>query len=1110
MRQDMPRNNSGGGSSGANIYATHESNIWLTNSLCHGGGYAALHFYYSSNLHALNSTITSDLFMASPQNNITRAYCTNSIVAGDTWGYPPININSFFGNPGFIDNYQLAPGSPAIDAGNNSLWTGTPLEGDLAGAARIANGTIDMGAYEYHLPDSALPTVDTIQAYDATPVGDTQHQLDFWWQASDDTGIWKYEYRVDGGAWTETDASHVVLPVSDQQINFEVRAIDVVGQTGTACLLTIENQPVADLTANPNPAAYNQAITFDASGSHHDRPDRSIAQYEWDFGDGTSYTETAAVAPDGLFDGIATHAYGQFGSYDATLTVTDDNTPAKTDTETVIVDINLGNRAPVADADGPYRIDIGEDLLLDGSGSSDPDEGFGDSIVRYEWDIDDDGTFDYETSVSTLTVPWADLTSLPQPGVANEVSLRVTDTFGITDSDTSSLTIYENQPVADLAANPNPAACNQAISFDASGSYHDRPDRSIIKYEWDFGDGTSYTETAASAPDGLFDGITTHAYSHFDSYGAVLTVTDNNLPAKTDTDSAFVEIALGNRAPLADADGPYNANVGEGVTLDGSGSSDPDEGCGDSIVSYSWDIDEGTYLLTGESPSLSIAQVNVLGVGSHNVVLTVEDIFGITDSDTSTLAIYELDFGDAPDPNYPTRLASNGARHIIVDGFHLGASIDPELDGQPDATATGDDLLDANDDEDGVTFTSSLIGGQNATVTANASATGKLDAWIDYNDNGDWLDAGEQVFTSQPLVAGDNLLTFAVPVNAVRTDQTFARFRFSTGGGLEPTGPADDGEVEDYAVEIIESAEDVAAVLPDPDRPGEEALFVWGSTGNDTVYVARRTNGNVAVTVVETGYNQVFTPSENGHIYVYADGEKAATVGGDDVVVMRSTILRDAIIYGGPGNDTLTGSQGNDLLDGGAGGDKLRGKEGDDDLRGGPGYNYLDGGSGNDRLEGGSGRDRMFGRGGDDLLFGGAGHDKLVGGSGHDILVGGEDDDELQGRGGKDILIGSAGIDTIHGQSGQDILVGGSTDHDANDTALLAILAEWTRVAGVNARIANLENGGGLNGSYILELGDTIHDDGDEDDLFGEAGNDWFLFHALDVAHDYNSGVDRP
>lgn len=159
------------------------------------------------------------------------------------------------------------------------------------------------------------------------------------------------------------------------------------------------------------------------------------------------------------------------------------------------------------------------------------------------------------------------------------------------------------------------------------------------------------------------------------------------------------------------------------------------------------------------------------------------------------------DFGDAPDPTYPTLQASNGASHVITAGYFLGACVDPEPNGQQDVNAMGDDT-DGNDDEDGVVFTSVLVRGRTTSLTVTASATGFLDAWVDFNDDGDWADPGEQIFTNQPLVAGANALSFVVPKTAKPTKQTFARFRFSSTGSLAPGGLAADGEVEDYEVAI--------------------------------------------------------------------------------------------------------------------------------------------------------------------------------------------------------------------------------------------------------------------------------------------------------------------
>jgi hypothetical protein len=164
-----------------------------------------------------------------------------------------------------------------------------------------------------------------------------------------------------------------------------------------------------------------------------------------------------------------------------------------------------------------------------------------------------------------------------------------------------------------------------------------------------------------------------------------------------------------------------------------------------------------------------------------------------------------LDFGDAPAP-YPTG-GLGGARHIMDGVTFLGAGVDPEATGQPDPCALGDDN-DGNDDEDGVVFTSRLMPGLPATVDVTASVAGFLNAWVDFNADGDWADPCEQVFTNQLLTGGGlvDSLTFQVPLLA-KDGGTFARFRFNTVGGLDyfgpgPSGPFPDGEVEDHMVRV--------------------------------------------------------------------------------------------------------------------------------------------------------------------------------------------------------------------------------------------------------------------------------------------------------------------
>ena len=114
------------------------------------------------------------------------------------------------------------------------------------------------------------------------------------------------------------------------------------------------------------------------------------------------------------------------------------------------------------------------------------------------------------------------------------------------------------------------------------------------------------------------------------------------------------------------------------------------------------------------------------------------------------------DYGDAPDPKYPTLLANNGARHIYwPNGPFMGMGVDTEPDGQPGPLALGDDN-NATDDEDGVTIHGPWVIGQTARFSVDmrsSPADCNLNAWVDFNANGSW-DAGEQIAADVPLSAG--------------------------------------------------------------------------------------------------------------------------------------------------------------------------------------------------------------------------------------------------------------------------------------------------------------------------------------------------------------------
>src|SRR5262249_54340561 len=255
--------------------------------------------------------------------------------------------------------------------------------------------------------------------------------------------------------------------------------------------------------------------------------------------------------------------------------------------------------------------------------STDADAGHGDSIVKYEWDLNNDGTYDVTTNSATTTVSWATMSGFHASPGTYAIGLRVTDSFGATATATTTLSIYDNRPFAAFTISPSSAAPNQSVTFDASGSHEGSPFHSIVSYAWDFGDGSSSTGVNPTA---------THAYSLFGTYTVTLKVTDDNTPAKTDVTTHAVFVNQGNLPPVAIAGGPYVVQYGQGATLDASGSFDPNAAAGDQIVQYSWDLNNDGFFgdATGATVALSAAQVAAYGLGTFPIGVRVSDTFGAT------------------------------------------------------------------------------------------------------------------------------------------------------------------------------------------------------------------------------------------------------------------------------------------------------------------------------------------------------------------------------------------------------------------------------------------------------------------------------------------------
>jgi hypothetical protein len=192
--------------------------------------------------------------------------------------------------------------------------------------------------------------------------------------------------------------------------------------------------------------------------------------------------------------------------------------------------LSLLLRTPTADAGGPYVGYEGTPILLDASGSVDPN---GDAL-QFRWDFDNDGTYDTDWSDDpTAQYTWYD----DMPGDLPVVAPKVEVSDGIfTDSSTCSVTVYNVAPTVTRGSidqlNPQFILPMQTLTF--HGTFSDPGCLDTHTANWAFGDGQTDVGTLTEEnlpPDATGTVSATHAYSAPGVYSVTVTVTDDDLGA---------------------------------------------------------------------------------------------------------------------------------------------------------------------------------------------------------------------------------------------------------------------------------------------------------------------------------------------------------------------------------------------------------------------------------------------------------------------------------------------------------------------------------------------------------------------------------------------------
>jgi C1A family cysteine protease len=327
--------------------------------------------------------------------------------------------------------------------------------------------------------------------------------------------------------------------------------------------------PSAD--AGPNQSVTEgQTVTLDGTGSSDS--DGTIAGYQWRRVSGPTVSLSGANTAQPSFT-----APNLTTASDATLvfelTVTDNDDLTASDR--VRVTVTWSNDAPTARAGADDEVVEGAQVNLDGTASADP-EG---EALTYRW-------VQIRGPEVTLVDAAASLASFTAPNLTTAADARlvfrltVTDPRGASDTDQVAITVgWENDPpVADAGENRRVDE-GAVVGLDAGGSTD--TEGQIERFEWRQVSGPTVSLSAANTPQTSFTAPNLTTATNTDLVFE-LTVTDAN--ARSDQDRVTITIRWENDAPTAAAGADQEVAAGTSVSLDGTASSDRDDG----ISRYTW------------------------------------------------------------------------------------------------------------------------------------------------------------------------------------------------------------------------------------------------------------------------------------------------------------------------------------------------------------------------------------------------------------------------------------------------------------------------------------------------------------------------------------------